>query len=190
MTGRLDAAALAEAARPVVRPALLAELTFVSQTLRVWTGIGSITLAGQLWSGLGEFGRVSAVEETVDLRAAGATLQLSGVPADLIATVSTEPLQGRSARLLLVFLDAAGQPVGPPAVLFHGRMDTVEILDGAAEAVIALTVENRLRDLERPRLRRYTDADQQAAFPGDRGFAFVPALQELEILWGPLPSTP
>ena len=36
-------------------------------------------------------------------------------------------------------------------------------------------------DLERAEVRRYTDADQQAEYPGDRFFEFVPALQEAEI---------
>ena len=30
----------------------------------------------------------------------------------------------------------------------------------------------------------YTDADQQADYPGDRGFEFVPALQTMSIPWG------
>ena len=36
-------------------------------------------------------------------------------------------------------------------------------------------------DLERAEVRRYTDADQQAEYPGDRFFEFVAALQEAEI---------
>ena len=49
---------------------------------------------------------------------------------------------------------------------------------------ITLLAENRLRDLERLRARNYTDADQQAEYPGDRGFEFVPALQTMSIPWG------
>jgi hypothetical protein len=36
-------------------------------------------------------------------------------------------------------------------------------------------------DLERAEVRRYTDADQQAEYQGDRFFEYVPALQEAEI---------
>ena len=57
---------------------------------------------------------------------------------------------------------------------------SVAVVDGA-EPRISLTCESRLVDLERAEVRRYTDADQQAEYPGDRFFEFVPALQEAEI---------
>ena len=46
---------------------------------------------------------------------------------------------------------------------------------------VALTCESRLVDLERAEVRRYTDADQQAEYQGDRFFEYGPALQEAEI---------
>ncbi|AWV21498.1 Transcriptional regulator, LacI family [Roseomonas mucosa] len=54
------------------------------------------------------------------------------------------------------------------------------VVDGA-EPRVSLTCEGRLVDLERAEVRRYTDADQQAEYPGDRFFEFVPALQEAQI---------
>jgi hypothetical protein len=59
-------------------------------------------------------------------------------------------------------------------------MDVMEVTDGA-EGRISLTCESRLVDLERAEVRRYTDADQQAEYQGDRFFEYVPALQEAEI---------
>ena len=59
-------------------------------------------------------------------------------------------------------------------------MDTMEVTGGAKPSV-ALAYESRLVDLERAEVRRYTDADKQAEYPGDRFFEFVPALQEAEI---------
>ena len=54
------------------------------------------------------------------------------------------------------------------------------MIDGA-EPSVALACESRLVDLKRAEVRRYTDADQQAEYPGDRFFEFVPALHEAEI---------
>jgi hypothetical protein len=34
-------------------------------------------------------------------------------------------------------------------------------------------------------VRRYTNEDQQAEVPGDRGFEYVPSVQELNFKWGP-----
>jgi hypothetical protein len=49
---------------------------------------------------------------------------------------------------------------------------------------VSISYESRLIDLERSRESRYTNEDQQRAFPGDRGFEFVPSLQDLSLTWG------
>ena len=46
---------------------------------------------------------------------------------------------------------------------------------------MALACESRLVDLERAEVPRYTDADQQAEYPGDRFSEFLPALHQAEI---------
>jgi len=184
MTGRLAGAAEAETFKTVARPVLLVELGFTSGTTRAWSGLGTLTWNGQDWLGVGTLGQVSSVEETLEVRAAGASFELSGVPADLLTHVMTEPLQSRPVKLWLGFMDEDWVVVPEPVLIFRGLMDTVEIRDGGPTATITLLAENRLRDLERLRVRNYTDADQQAAYPGDRGFEFVPALQTMTIPWG------
>jgi hypothetical protein len=37
--------------------------------------------------------------------------------------------------------------------------------------------------------RRYTNEDAQLEHPGDRGFEFVPSLQEVVLYWGRTPSS-
>ena len=187
MTERLSGQPKQETYAAVVRPALLAELQFVDGTSYLWTGVGPLAWGGHTWLGLGSLGTVSPVEETTDLKAVGAKFQLSGVDPTLLATVMGEPIQGRPALLYLAFFDPDWQLIPDPVLLFRGRMDTVEIPVGGDSATIALNVENRLRDLERVRVRRYTDADQQAEYPGDQGFAFVTALQDAQIIWGRAP---
>ena len=187
MADRLSGPAAAEPYQSVVRPALLVELQFVSGPVRAWSGVGPLSWNGVTWAGVGLLGRVSTVEETLELKAAGASFQLSGIPPELLAPVVAEPIQSRAALLYLAFFDPDWQVVPEPVLLFRGRMDTVEIADGGAIATITLYAESRLRDLERARVRRYTDADQQAEFPGDLGLSFVASLQEINILWGRSP---
>jgi len=184
MTLRLDQVTLAETEKPVVRPILLAELDFVSGTKRLWSGVGNLDWNGVTWEGTGDFGRVSSIEETMELRAVGMSLQLAGVDADDLTEVIAEPIQGRRAKLYIGFRDINYVLVSDPVIIFDGRMDTVEIVDGGPTATITMKVENRLRDLDRARVRRYTHADQQARFSGDRGLEYVPSLQEIEIPWG------
>ena len=63
-------------------------------------------------------------------------------------------------------------------------MDTMVIADEAETASLSITLENRLVDFERARVRRYTSEDQKIDFPNDKGLEFVADLQEKEILWG------
>lgn len=185
MTDRLSTILSNETEKDVARPILMVEFDFGTVTDRAWSGLGQLTWDGHIWYGAGSLGKVSTIEETTELKATGAQFQLSGIPVDLIAKVSTTPIQGNRVRLYLGFMqDDFLDLIADPILIFDGRMDTVEIIDGRETATVTLTAENRLRDLERVRTRRYTDADQQARYPGDRGLEYVPALQDKKIVWG------
>jgi hypothetical protein len=184
MPNRLDEPSRMAVTADVARPVLLAELAFASKTERVWSGVGPLQWGGHTWTGTGMLGKISSIEETTELKAAGAVFELSGIPGDLLTEISAEPIQGRSAKVWMTFFNEDWTDCTAPVLLFAGRMDTVEAVDGEDKATVAITVENRLRDLDRTRRRTYTDADQQAEYPGDRFFEFVPQLQEADIVWG------
>ena len=186
---RLDETLSAETEKQVVRPILLASFDFEESIDRAWSGFGQLEWDGHTWYGAGNLGKVSTIEETTELRATGASFQLSGIPADMIQKVSTYPVQGRKAKMYLGFIDADFKTlIMDPVLIFDGRMDTSEIADGGDTATITLTAESRLRDLERSRTRRYTDADQQSRFPGDKGLEYVPSMQDKQIVWGRAPE--
>lgn len=180
-TPRLSPHAAASATSPVAAPVVLVELDFASGPFRAWTGLGQLNWAGKVFEGVGSIGAVGEVEETVELRAVRLTLALSPVPQEVVDIALAErSFRLRPARLWGALLDAEGAFVADPFPLWAGLMDTMEVTDGA-EPRVALTCESRLVDLERAEVRRYTDADQQAEYPGDRFFEYVPALQEAEI---------
>ncbi len=180
-TPRLSPHAAASATSPVAAPVVLVELDFASGPFRAWTGLGQMNWAGKVFEGVGSIGAVGEVEETVELRAVRLTLALSPVPQEVVDIALAErSFRLRPARLWGALLDAEGAFVADPFPLWAGLMDTMEVTDGA-EPRVALTCESRLVDLERAEVRRYTDADQQAEYPGDRFFEYVPALQEAEI---------
>jgi hypothetical protein len=180
-TPRLSPHAASSATSPVAAPVVLVELDFASGPFRAWTGLGQLNWAGKVFEGVGSIGAVGEVEETVELRAVRLTLALSPVPHEVVDIALAErSFRLRPARLWGALLDAEGAFVADPFPLWAGLMDTMEVTDGA-EPRVALTCESRLVDLERAEVRRYTDADQQAEYPGDRFFEYVPALQEAEI---------
>ena len=180
-TPRLSVQAAAAATAPVVAPVILCELDFATGAFRVWSGLGPLNWAGRAFEGIGDIGAMGEVEETVELRAVRLTLALSPVPQEVIdIALSERSYRLRPARLWLALLGEDGAFVADPFPLWAGIMDTMEVVDGA-EPRVTLACESRLVDLERAEVRRYTDADQQAEYPGDRFFEFVPALQDAEI---------
>lgn len=185
MSRTLHASVVTETTAGAVRLAYLVDLILDSGALYFWTGLGSLSYGGNTYTGTGNLGSVSAIEESAEVRASGIRLQLSGIASSLISIVLGEHLQGRTARVYIAFFDSNWTMVGTPATLFVGRIDQPEIDDTGETCVIELSVENRLIDFERPgEVRTYTDQDQQRYFSGDRGFQFIEALQEAEFFWG------
>lgn len=173
----------AASAGGVIRPVYLVQLDYASGMVRAASTPFNLTIDGVVWMGLGNLGAIGAVQEGAELQNYSLALTLTGVPSDLVAVALGEQYQGRDARIYLALLDEDHAVIDAPLLIFRGRMDTQDIEVGDT-ATITLTVQSRLADWERPRVRRYTNEDQQAVFAGDRGFEFVPQMAEKTIYWG------
>lgn len=88
-----------------LRPALLAEFEFDSETLYMWSGVGTLTWNGNDYIGGGNLVQVSTMQETQKLEAKGIICTLSGIPSDLIALALLERTRGRPFRLYLAAID-------------------------------------------------------------------------------------
>jgi len=167
----------------VIRPIFAVEFFFDNnETLRLWTGIGDQTLGGNTYTGAGNLLNISAVEETSEIAARGANLNLSGIPSELVATALSEPYQGRVCKIHFAVSD--GETYSDLVEVFSGYMDEMNIEEGAETATIGVSVENKLIDLERARIARYTSQYQKSLYPNDKGFDFVESLQTKKTLWG------
>ena len=162
---------------------VLVELDFSSGFLRATNASYSVDWNGYSWLGLGRLGRVDVIEEGGSLEAFGVKLTLSGVPAEQVSIALGEHYQGRACRIWAAPLSSEYRVLADPVQCFSGRMDTMQLVMGT-QAEITVNAESRLADLERPRVRRYNDADQQAEYPGDLGFQFVEQMVEKQLLWG------
>lgn len=184
------------------------ELFFQTSTLRFWSGLGDLVLDGDTYTGSGNLLAVSAVDETAEIAAKGATLTLSGIPSELISLALSEPYQGRLCKIyfglrqapttyltqedgsLILNEDGSGiilETVAAADVMseiFTGYIDQMNIDEGPETATIAVGVESRLIDLQRPRVRRYTHESQKSRFPNDKGLEFVNDLQNKKFAWG------
>ena len=183
MTRPINAASAGVASSPTLYVAVLVELDFTPDPLRLWSGIGDFVWNNATFTGAGNLLGVGAAEETTETRAVEMTLSLSGIPVEMIDHAIMADYRGRAGKVWLATLNEAGGLLGAPIPVFSGRMDVMSWTEGT-DCAISLTVESRLADLDRARVRRYTDRDQQAEFPGDLGFQFVDSLQDARILWG------
>lgn len=190
----------------VVYPFFAVDLEFDSpNTLRLWTGYGTLVYEGVSYFGTGELLGISSVEETVEMAAKGATLTLSGVPSEVISLALQEPYQGRVCKInfgmfatdnllqedatsYILLQDGAKIALESQQTslteVFTGYMNQMNIEEGPDTSTIQLTVENKLVDLERPRVARYTSAYQKDKFNGDLGLDFVESLQDQKLTWG------
>jgi len=166
-----------------LQPFLLFRGEFATGVVRAWSGIGNLSWDGQTWVGTGSLLQVSSIEEAGETVANGATITLSGVPLELISLALSSARQGSQGKIYLGFL-SAGSVVVDPVLVFEGKLDVPVIEENGETGTIAIAYESRLIDLQKPRESRYTDQDQQRAYPGDLGFEFVPSLQEKSLIWG------
>jgi len=164
------------------RPIFLAELRFASETVRLWTGYGSLSYDGQTWLGAGDLGAIQPIEETTALEAKGMSFTLNGLSAENIALVLTEKYQGREVYLYFGFMDGAGAVsgvVGPWVYL----MDKAKIEEGPQTSAVTLLTENRLKIFDKASNRTTAAADQAIEYPADLGYEFLAGLQDKEIVW-------
>jgi len=167
----------------VIEPFFAIELLFDgNEILRLWTGIGEATIDGNTYTGTGNLLNVSAIEETTEIAVRGATLTLSGVPSEVVSLALSEPYQGRVCNIY--FGIVSGNTYSNLTEIFSGYMDEMNIDEGPDTATVELKVENKLIDLERARVARYTSQYQKSLYPDDKGFDFVESIQLKKTLWG------
>ena len=86
MSRDLTSTTLSSITDDVVYPFFAVELLFDGDNaVRMWTGQGTLTVAGEDYVGLGNLLDISAIEETAEMAVKGATLTLSGVPTELLS---------------------------------------------------------------------------------------------------------
>lgn len=189
----------------VIYPFFAIELLFDGDnTLRLWTGLGTLTHNSQEWVGTGTLLNISTVEEASEIAVKGATVTLSGIPSSVISLALSQPYQGRVCNLYFGMFtvnkllqqsdDYILMQTGAKVLLqtdqtsisniFSGYMDQMNILETPSTSTIELVVENRLIDLQRARIARFTSEYQKSIYPTDLGLDFVEDLQDKDISWG------
>lgn len=185
-----------------------------SDILRLWTGLSTLVFQGVSWTGAGTLLSVAAIEETTETAARGADIGITGVPSEVLALALRTPYQGRTCKIYFgvltkdnkilkedsnfVLLEngdktrSESTPIGYGNASFNeifcGYIDQMNISEGPDMGTVQLKVENKLIDLERPKVSRLNSQYQKSRnIPeavNDLGFDFVESMQDQKLSWG------
>lgn len=180
----LDPTLQAGLAAAVIEPVIFVMLTFKSKACYVCSAGYDVTWNGQLYTGIGTLGGISAIRERTEIKADGITLSLSGIDSNIVAECMAD-IQALAPARCWIGLMNRGQLIGVPYCFFSGVVDRPTFVITPQSSTISLALETRMALLNRASQRRYTSADQHAfGYPDDTGFAWVEKLNDIALRWG------
>ncbi len=179
MSRTIPSALVTALSQEVKQPYFAFEALLDAGALRLWTGRGDRQIDGQTYTGAGRLIGMGDVDETIELTAEVVTVTLSGVPSSVLSVALSEPYQGRRATIYL-----GERSVAEVMIAFAGVLDTMTPVDNGDLCTLQVTLESKLVDLQRPRLRRYTKESQRALWAGDSFFDWTASLADAERAFG------
>src|SRR4051812_16382305 len=121
MSRDLVTATATAAQQDTIVPVWLVKLEFDSGNVCLSTYDGPITWGGDTYTGAGANGSISQADEDTELARSALTMELRGLPDDIIAIVHSEYFQGRRGRTRMGYLDPnTRQLVGDPMIYHRG----------------------------------------------------------------------
>lgn len=178
----LPAALDVEINKPELRPFLGLRIDLPDPVYAV-TGNATIAYAGETWTAIGGIGQIDTIGEGTDGSATGVTATLYQVPSEFRDDVADQATRGCLYELYVGALAPNYQDVAGVKLIWKGRLDSYEIVDGGDTLTVTAAGESRMRDQRRPAIKRFTDAWQQRRYPGDRFFEYAPRCVEIPVLW-------
>ncbi len=167
--------------------AFLCELDFVPGVERYSSLDYSLDYDGETWAPTGGLAEVSPIVSSDDFRAEGLEIVLGGLPLEQwdAGVYTASNYKGRPARWIFVIVDPSQATPVIYAKPGYYYIDTLSYVVKAPELGIRLTLEHESTFSMRTRRKRYTNANQQALYPNDKGFQFLSYLaSERQITWG------
>lgn len=173
--------------------ALAVQLNFTSGVVRAHMGVGTLTIGGNDFLGVGSagsggFGSVSSITEDPNQRNVGELyLSLSGIDPTMVGRVPQRAeYYNQFASIYFLPLDSVTMlPITPiePAI-FEGFMDLLTYSRTRGSAAIQLTVKHYDSLFQNTVGLLYTDESQKSLFPTDNYFDQIAAIANKKVQWG------
>lgn len=164
------------------RPLFLVSIYF-DTPLHFSSAFGSTTVGGIEYIGAGNLGSISSFKENTDLDPQQLEITLAGISDDALTVIGGTNYINKEVRIRVAMLDQEGGIIGNTTMTyFVGKTDEVKFVYGSNSQIIVIA-RDRLSDWARTKVERNTNADQQAKYPGDKGFEFVAQIADKKIIW-------
>lgn len=166
-----------------VRLALFAEIDHPAGYLRLWTGIGTITVDGNAWIGIGALGGVEGMQSSSEIQIVEHVYTLLNVPPSYEEFVNAK-VRGRRAKTSIGFMTASNQVIASLIPIGETTLDvTMMPISDAGEASLRIKGQSDLWQLERPLNVGLSDAEQRKHFPNDTGLSYVVEVTTQRLSW-------
>jgi hypothetical protein len=152
----------------------------------VWGGFGPLTIAGNVFQGVGDRGLAQQGSGAIGGVAQGMTLGLSGIEPEALALLDdAATLKGAATVIYRLIFGPDGKTLLDAHVFDRGRLDTLdsEAEVGAGAAIIA-AIESTARSLGRSLARLRSDSDQRTISSSDGYFQQTGYAWQKELYWG------
>ena len=184
MSRGLTAGAISASQAGSVAMIALVEMLLDSGAVRLCSAAADISWNGYTWNAVGQLGKIDVLEENEGGQITGVKFELSSIPSGLLTSALTEAYQGRVVNIYVAFLSLPQHSiVNSPVLEWNGTLDMMTVSDDGKTGVIQVTAENQAFDFARPVTLSWSDAEQQALYPGDLGLQYVPQMATKQIVW-------
>lgn len=171
-----------------LRLVVAVEMLLTSAPLRVTSYALNLNYGGMEWLGLGALGQIQSIDDGSG-DAQQLQFTLAGVQQDQIALALSENVRFRPVRVFRWLLSNESDAVVDSKQVWAGQLDRLALVDSPAvdgqpgSTTIHVTAEHIEAKLQRLRLSRYTDEEQQKLHPGDTVLKNIAADSGKNIVW-------
>jgi len=161
---------------------ILLLIEFDAGNFSINTSRTDIVHDGVTYYGSGLVGQISEVVDKAR-EMSGIQVSVNGIDPSIIAIALGQQVRGKQMWMHLAVLDAVTHAVLDVDQIWAGQVSTMPISFQGNAAAITVVAEHRGVLFSRPRALRYTDADQQRLYPGDRCLEFLVSQSQTQDVW-------
>lgn len=156
---------------------------FQDTTIKLWTGIGDLTVGEHTYTGNGWLTGFPVIRESLGGSTDGLSVSLTGIPDNILTIALNQVNSSGSCEASIAFFDKEDALI-TTAPLFLGKLDRVEVLEDPERSSVRFAYNSRLARIKTPRELRWTNEQQQIEYPGDRFMEYVEFLKNQRLFWG------